>query len=200
MALLSYLEKGRTEAGCDEAGRGCLAGAVYAAAAIWPAELHHELLTDSKKLTHKQRMSMREFILDNALDCAIRSCSPAEIDAINILKASFKAMHKAIDALTLPPEHLLIDGHMFTPYPDLEHTCIVKGDGKYFSIAAASILAKTERDLYMIELSEKYPQYGWEKNKGYPTRQHIEAIKKYGYTPEHRKSFHVKSLEQPELF
>lgn len=198
--LQAYHTKARVEAGCDEAGRGCLAGPVYAAAVIWPTDLNHPLLNDSKKLNHKTRMELREFIMDNSLSFSIASCSVEEIDEINILNASFLAMHRAINTLTVRPDHLLIDGHMFNAYPDIEHDCIVKGDGKFLSIAAASILAKTERDLYMMRLAEQFPHYGWESNKGYATASHINGIKAHGFTTYHRKSFHVKSIEQPELF
>lgn len=200
MALATFMYENLLEAGCDEAGRGCLAGPVYAAAVIWPVDLKHKFLDDSKKLNHKTRMELRSFIMENATAYSIHSCGVEEIDEINILKASFKAMHKAIDSLSPIPDHLLIDGHMFTQYPDIDHSCIVKGDAKYASIAAASILAKTERDLYMISLAEKFPEYQWESNKGYATASHIEAIRQHGFTVHHRKTFHVKSIEQPELF
>ncbi len=198
--MKTFFKIGQVEAGCDEAGRGCLAGPVFAAAVIWPIELKHELLNDSKKLSHKTRMELRSFIMENARDYSIASCSVQEIDEINILNASFVAMHKAISKLSVVPEFLLIDGHMFNRYKGIDHICIIEGDGKYASIAAASILAKTERDLYMQNLSVEYPEYSWASNKGYATKAHVDAIRKHGYTKHHRKSFHVKSLEQPKLF
>ncbi|MDR2775865.1 MAG: ribonuclease HII [Tannerella sp.] len=187
--LLPYLKKERTEAGCDEAGRGCLAGAVYAAAVILPPEFRNENLNDSKQLTEKQRETLRPIIENEAIAWAIGIATPEEIDRINILNASFLAMHRAIKQLQVAPEHLLIDGNRFTPYPDIPHTTIVKGDGKYLSIAAASILAKTHRDEYMDSLNDKYPAYAWNKNKGYPTKAHRDAIRMHGTTPCHRKSF-----------
>ena len=187
--LLQYLEKGRIEAGCDEAGRGCLAGAVYAAAVILPPDFYNETLNDSKQLTEKQREAMRHIIESEAISWAVGIVTPEEIDRINILKASFLAMHRAIEQLNTVPGHLLIDGNRFTPYPGIRHTTIVKGDGKYLSIAAASILAKTHRDEYMNKLDTEYPDYLWYKNKGYPTKDHREAIRLYGTTPYHRKSF-----------
>lgn len=189
--LLPYLHKGLVEAGCDEAGRGCLAGAVYAAAVILPADYENELLNDSKKLTEKQRYRLREMVEHDALAWAVGVVTPEEIDRINILNASFLAMHRAVDQLTLRPQHLLIDGNRFNPYPGIPHTTVVKGDGKYLSVAAASILAKTYRDDYMNRLHEEYPQYDWVGNKGYPTKKHREAIKHYGPTPYHRISFNL---------
>lgn len=189
--LLPYLHKGLVEAGCDEAGRGCLAGAVYAAAVILPADYENELLNDSKKLTEKQRYRLREMVEHDALAWAVGVVTPEEIDRINILNASFLAMHRAVDQLTLRPQHLLIDGNRFNPYPGIPHTAVVKGDGKYLSVAAASILAKTYRDDYMNRLHEEYPQYDWAGNKGYPTKKHREAIKRYGPTPYHRISFNL---------
>lgn len=189
--LLPYLHKGLVEAGCDEAGRGCLAGAVYAAAVILPADYENELLNDSKKLTEKQRYRLREMVEHDALAWAVGAVTPEEIDRINILNASFLAMHRAVDQLTLRPQHLLIDGNRFNPYPGIPHTTVVKGDGKYLSVAAASILAKTYRDDYMNRLHEEYPQYDWAGNKGYPTKKHREAIKRYGPTPYHRISFNL---------
>lgn len=197
--LLPYLRKGRIEAGCDEAGRGCLAGAVYAASVILPSGFRNEMLDDSKKLSEKQRYALREVIIKEAIAWAVGIVSPEEIDRINILNASFLAMHRAIHALKVRPEHLLIDGNRFTPYPDIRHTTIVKGDGKYLSIAAASILAKTFRDDYMNELAEEYPWYEWQKNKGYPTRKHREAIDQYGITPYHRLSFNLTGDPQLSL-
>ena len=187
--LLPFLEKGRIEAGCDEAGRGCLAGAVYAAAVILPADYHNATLNDSKQLTEKQREILRPVIEREAITWAVGIVSPEEIDRINILKASFLAMHRAVEQLKNIPDHLLIDGNRFTPYPGIRHTTIVKGDGKYLSIAAASILAKTHRDEYMRRLDAEYPDYFWSANKGYPTEAHREAIRTHGTTPYHRKSF-----------
>ena len=197
--LLPYLNADLTEAGCDEAGRGCLAGAVYAAAVILPAGYENELLNDSKKLTEKQRYRLREVIERDALAWAVGVVTPEEIDRINILNASFLAMHRAGEQLALRPQHLLIDGNRFNPYPGSSHTVVVKGDGKYLSIAAASILAKTYRDDYMNRLHEEYPQYDWMKNKGYPTKRHREAIKRYGLTPYHRMSFNLLGDGQLEL-
>ena len=187
--LLPYLEKGQIEAGCDEAGRGCLAGAVYAAAVILPPDFRNELLNDSKQLTEKQRESLRPIIESEAIAWAVGIVSPEEIDRINILNASFLAMHRAIEQLKITPEHLLIDGNRFTPYPGIRYTTIVKGDGKYLSIAAASILAKTHRDEYMFELDSEHPVYSWRQNKGYPTIAHRNAIRQHGSTAFHRKSF-----------
>lgn len=194
--LLPYLHPELTEAGCDEAGRGCLAGAVYAAAVILPHGFHNELLNDSKQLSEKQRYALREVIEKEATAWAIGVVSPEEIDKINILNASFLAMHRAIDQLKVQPQHLLIDGNRFNKYRDLPHTTIIKGDGKYLSIAAASILAKTYRDDYMKGLHEEYPQYDWKGNKGYPTRKHRAAIARYGITPYHRKTFNLLGNEQ----
>lgn len=189
--LLPFLHKDTIEAGCDEAGRGCLAGAVFAAAVILPADFRNEMLNDSKKLTEKQRYELRDIVENNALAWAVGIVTPEEIDKINILNASFLAMHRAVDQLELRPQHLLVDGNRFNPYPGVPHTTIVKGDGKYLSIAAASILAKTYRDDYMNRLAEEFPMYDWKKNKGYPTKKHREAIKKYGTTPYHRVSFNL---------
>ncbi|MBU3855510.1 MULTISPECIES: ribonuclease HII [Bacteroides] len=189
--LLPYLHKDLIEAGCDEAGRGCLAGAVFAAAVILPADFRNEMLNDSKKLTEKQRYELRKVVEAEALAWAVGVVEPAEIDAINILNASFLAMHRAVGQLKMRPQHLLVDGNRFTPYPGIPHTTVVKGDGKYLSIAAASILAKTYRDDYMNRLAAEYPAYGWKKNKGYPTKKHREAIKAYGTTPYHRMSFNL---------
>ena len=189
--LLPYLNADQIEAGCDEAGRGCLAGAVYAAAVILPKDFRNEQLNDSKQLTEHQRYALRSVIEREALAWAIGVVSPEEIDRINILNASFLAMHRAIDALSLRPQHLLIDGNRFKKYQDLPHTTVVKGDGKYLSIAAASILAKTYRDDYMNRLHEEYSVYGWDKNKGYPTRQHRAAIAAHGTTPYHRMTFNL---------
>ncbi len=196
--LQRYLIEGRVEAGCDEAGRGCLAGPVTAAAVILPAAFASELINDSKQLTERQREALRPVIEREALAWAVAHVSPAEIDRINILQASILAMHRAIDQLEVRPETLLIDGNRFTPYPGIPHTTIVKGDGKMLSIAAASILAKTHRDEVMRQLAQEYPGYGWEGNKGYPTREHRDAIRRLGTTPHHRRSFTL--LPQPTLF
>lgn len=189
--LLPYLQENRIEAGCDEAGRGCLAGAVYAAAVILPPDFKNEMLNDSKQLTEKQRYALRSLIEESALAWAVGIVSPEEIDQINILNASFLAMHRAIDQLKIRPEHLLIDGNRFNPYPNISHTTIVKGDGKYLSIAAASILAKTYRDDYMNQLHREYPVYDWDHNKGYPTKKHRAAIAEHGISPYHRKSYNL---------
>ncbi len=196
--LQRYLIEGRVEAGCDEAGRGCLAGPVTAAAVILPVEFASELINDSKQLTERQREALRPVIEREALAWAVAHVSPAEIDRINILRASILAMHRAIDQLQVRPEALLIDGNRFTPYPGIPHTTIVKGDGKMLSIAAASILAKTHRDEVMRQLAQEFPGYGWEGNKGYPTRDHRDAIRRLGATPHHRRSFTL--LPQPTLF
>ena len=179
------------EAGLDEVGRGCLAGPVVAAAVILPADYSHGLLNDSKQLTAQQRMLIGEDIIREAIDWAIAEVSHEEIDRINILKASFLAMHRAVDRLKTAPEHLLVDGNRFTPYPLLPHTCIVKGDSQYCSIAAASVLAKNYRDRLMGDLAREYPQYGWEHNVGYPTIAHRRALLEFGITPYHRKSFRL---------
>ena len=189
--LLPYLHKDLIEAGCDEAGRGCLAGAVYAAAVILPKDFENEELNDSKQLTEKQRYKLREVIEQNALAWAVGVVSPEEIDKINILNASFLAMHRAINSLKIRPEFLLIDGNRFNKYEDIPHQTIIKGDGKYLSIAAASILAKTYRDDYMNKLDKEYPQYDWRKNKGYPTKKHRQAIQDYGVTPYHRMTYNL---------
>lgn len=177
------------EAGCDEAGRGCLAGAVFAAAVILPADFKNPDLNDSKQLSEKRRYALRPVIEREAIAWAVGVVSPEEIDRMNILRASFLAMHRAIERLEVRPEHLLIDGNRFTPYPGIPHTTVVKGDGKYLSIAAASVLAKTYRDDYMNELALEYPAYHWSDNKGYPTQAHREAIRTHGVTPYHRKTF-----------
>lgn len=187
--LLPYLEANRIEAGCDEAGRGCLAGSVFAAAVILPPDFKNDDLNDSKQLSEKKRYALRPIIEKEAIAWAVGIVTPEEIDRINILKASFLAMHRAIDQLTVKPHHLLIDGNRFTPYPEISHTTVVKGDGKYLSIAAASILAKTYRDDYMDALAQEYPGYHWTENKGYPTKAHREAIRQLGITPYHRKTF-----------
>lgn len=197
--LLPYLHEDLIEAGCDEAGRGCLAGAVYAAAVILPPDFRNELLNDSKQLTERQRYDLRPVIQREALAWAVGVVAPQEIDEINILNASFLAMHRAVDALKVRPQHLLIDGNRFRPYSGIPHTTVVKGDGKYLSIAAASVLAKTYRDDYMLRLHAEYPDYGWDRNKGYPTREHRAAIALHGTTPYHRRSFNLLGDGQLEL-
>ncbi|MDL2278369.1 ribonuclease HII [Parabacteroides sp. OttesenSCG-928-G07] len=187
--LLPFLQAGRLEAGCDEAGRGCLAGSVFAAAVILPPDFQSEILNDSKQLSEKKRYMLRPVIEQEALAWAVGVVTPEEIDRINILNASFLAMHRAIDQLKIKPEHLLIDGNRFNPYPSILHSTVIKGDGKYLSIAAASVLAKTYRDDYMEELAAQYPDYEWQQNKGYPTLAHREAIRRLGITPFHRKTF-----------
>ena len=179
------------EAGCDEAGRGCLAGSVFAAAVILPKDYVNEELNDSKKLTEKSRYALREIIQRDALAWAVGIFTADEIDKINILNASILAMHRALDQLKLRPEYIIVDGNRFKKYGEIPYTTIVKGDGKYLSIAAASVLAKTYRDDYMNELAEQYPQYDWKNNKGYPTKKHRAAIKEYGITPFHRKSYNL---------
>ena len=189
--LESCYYKGKIEAGCDEAGRGCLAGSVYAAAVILPPDYQNELLNDSKQLTEKRRYELREIIERDAVAWAVGIVTPEEIDKINILNASILAMHRALDQLKVRPEAIIVDGNRFKPYQKLPYTTIVKGDGKYLSIAAASILAKTYRDDYMNQLAKEYPLYDWLSNKGYPTKKHREAIKQYGITPYHRKSYNL---------
>lgn len=189
--LKSHYYEGLIEAGCDEAGRGCLAGSVYAAAVILPSDYQNELLNDSKKLTAKKRYALREEIERDAIAWAVGIVTPEEIDKINILNASFLAMHRALDQLQVRPEAVIVDGNRFKSYQDLPSTAIVKGDGKYLSIAAASILAKTYRDDYMLSLAEEYPQYDWQSNMGYPTKKHRQAILEYGITPYHRKSYNL---------
>ena len=189
--LASHYYAGKLEAGCDEAGRGCLAGSVYAAAVIFPEDYQNDELNDSKQLTDKRRKQLREIIQRDAVAWAVGIVTPEEIDRINILNASILAMHRALDQLKVRPEAIIVDGNRFKPYQQLPHTTIVKGDGKYLSIAAASILAKTYRDDYMDELAKEYPQYDWLSNKGYPTKKHREAIRQYGITPYHRKSFNM---------
>ncbi|MGL1889543.1 MAG: ribonuclease HII [Reichenbachiella sp.] len=197
MALLSFFKEGVIEAGCDEAGRGCLAGPVVAGAAIMPPDYTHPVLNDSKKLSLKQRNAIKGDIKNDAIAWGIGVVSPEEIDDINILNASFLAMHRAVDAMAQKPELLLIDGNRFNPYAGIDHETIIKGDGKYFSIAAASVLAKTFRDELMEEYAVEYPEYGWERNAGYPTKMHRAAIKAYGPTPLHRMTFQLlpKQLE-----
>lgn len=194
MLKLCYT-KNILEAGCDEAGRGCLAGAVFAAAVILPSHFKNELLNDSKKLNAQTRNELRTIIENEALAFSVKKVSAKEIDKINILNASIKAMHLAIADLKMTPQHLLIDGNRFKAYLGIPHTCIIKGDGKYMNIAAASILAKTYRDEYMLKLDKKYPQYHWKKNKAYGTLEHRKAIETFGYSIEHRKSFVLKKKE-----
>ena len=196
MLTLKYF-KDKVEAGCDEAGRGCLAGPVFAAAVILPEDFSNEMLNDSKQLSEKKRDQLRQIIEKEALAWAVAQVDNEEIDQINILNASITAMHRALDALTVTPERILVDGNRFKPYRDIAHHCIVKGDGKYMAIAAASILAKTHRDEYMRQLHEQYPVYDWQRNKGYPTAAHREQIRQHGITPYHRKSFTLldKQLE-----
>ena len=205
--LKQHYYEGVIEAGCDEAGRGCLAGSVYAAAVILPPDYVNEDLNDSKQLTDRRRKKLREQIERDAIAWAVGIVTPEEIDKINILNASFLAMHRALDQLKVRPEAVIVDGNRFKPYtpplPEggnpLPYTCIVKGDGKYLSIAAASILAKTYRDDYMDRLAEEYPQYDWQSNKGYPTKKHREAIRQFGITPYHRKSYNLLGDGQLEI-
>ena len=196
--LLPYLEPGRLEAGCDEAGRGCLAGPVFAAAVILPDGYTNDLFNDSKKLSEHARDALRPVIERDALAWAVGIVDNDEIDHINILQASFLAMHRAVDGLSVRPDFLLIDGNRFRPYDGISHQCIVKGDGKMMSIAAASILAKTHRDEFMKRIHEEFPQYGWIVNKGYPTKAHRVAIARFGATPYHRHTFRL--LAEPSLF
>jgi len=189
--LKKYYKQGILEAGCDEAGRGCLAGPVFAAAVILPEDFSNEKLNDSKQLSEKAREELRPVIEKESLAWSVASVSAKEIDEINILKASWLAMHRAIEKLSIIPEYLLIDGNRFNTYKNIPHSCIIKGDGKYLSIAAASVLAKTYRDDFMLKIDKDFPDYFWRKNKGYPTKQQREAIKKYGATKWHRKSFRL---------
>lgn len=197
--LLNYLHPDLVEAGCDEAGRGPLAGPVFAAAVILPKDFHHPLLNDSKKMSEKAREELRPIIEREAIAWAVEEVSAREIDTINILNASITGMQRAVRRLEVKPEFLLIDGNNFKPFDGYEYQCVVKGDAKFTSIAAASVLAKTYRDEYMRKLAQEFPQYGWDRNMGYPTKEHVEAIIRHGYTPHHRKSFHLKQLE-PTLF
>lgn len=197
--LEKHYYEGLVEAGCDEAGRGCLAGSVFAAAVILPPDYENELLNDSKKLSDRKRKQLREIIEHDAVDWAVGIVEPGEIDEINILNASILAMHRALDQLKVRPEAMIVDGNRFKPYRDLPYTTIVKGDGKYLSIAAASILAKTYRDDYMDRLAEDYPQYDWKSNKGYPTKKHRQAIRECGITPFHRRSFTLLPPEELTL-
>ena len=194
MLELKY-DKIRIEAGCDEAGRGCLAGPVFAAAVILPYDFSNELLNDSKQLTEKQRDQLRPVIEKEALAWAVASLDNHEIDEINILNASIAAMHRALDQLSVKPQHIIVDGNRFKKYKDTDHLCIVKGDGKYMSIAAASVLAKTHRDEYMEKLHEQFPVYNWKQNKGYPTQEHRDKIKEFGITDFHRKSFNLADTQ-----
>ena len=196
--LQSFLIAGRVEAGCDEAGRGCLAGPVTAAAVILPPDFSNELLNDSKQLTERQRDRLRPIIEREAVAWAVAMVSPQEIDRMNILRASITAMHRALDQLSVRPEAILVAGNSFYPYHDIPHNTIVKGDGKLMSIAAASVLAKTHRDELMRRLDEEFPQYGWAKNKGYPTPDHRAAIAAHGVSPHHRRTFQL--LPQPTVF
>lgn len=189
--LKRYFKKGVTEAGCDEAGRGCLAGPVFAASVILRPDFSHPLLNDSKQVSEADRYALRPIVEANAIAWAVAMTDHEEIDRINILKASFKAMHMAIDSLTVRPELLLIDGHIFPPYFGIVHQCVVKGDATYASIAAASILAKTYRDDYMLKIHEEYPVYGWNDNKGYGTAYHRNSIREHGLSPYHRKTFGI---------
>lgn len=189
--LLPFYNEGLVEAGCDEAGRGCLAGSVYAAAVILPPDYNNKKLNDSKQLTAKKRYELREEIMRDAIAWAVGIVTPKEIDEMNILRASITAMHRAIDGLSVKPEALIIDGNRFYKYENIPHTTIVKGDGKYLSIAAASILAKTFRDDYMVQLHKEYPFYGWDHNAGYPTKEHRSGIEAHGTTPYHRMSFNL---------
>ena len=197
--LKQYRTEGVIEAGCDEAGRGCLAGDVYAAAVILPPDFQNELLNDSKQLNEAQRYQLREIIEREATAWAVGIVTAEEIDKINILRASILAMHRAIDGLKIRPEHLLVDGNKFTPYPGITHNTVVKGDATYMSIAAASILAKTYRDDYMLRIAEEYPMYDWKSNKGYPTAKHRAAIREYGTTPYHRMTFNLLDEEPKQL-
>lgn len=197
--LLPFYTPGIIEAGCDEAGRGCLAGSVYAAAVVLPPDYHNEKLNDSKQLTAKQRYALREEIEHDAVAWSLGIVTAKEIDEMNILRASITAMHRAIDGLKVRPQHLIIDGNRFYPYPNIPHNTVVKGDGKYLSIAAASILAKTYRDDYMKKLHEEYPFYGWDHNAGYPTKEHRKGIEIHGTTPYHRMTFNLTGTTQLEL-
>ena len=197
--LASHYYEGKIEAGCDEAGRGCLAGSVYAAAVILPPDYQNELLNDSKQLTEKKRYQLRDIIEQDAVAWAVGIVTPQEIDRINILNASILAMHRALDQLKVRPEAIIVDGNRFKPYQQIPATTIVKGDGKYLSIAAASILAKTYRDDYMNQLALEYPQYDWLSNKGYPTKKHRDAIRQFGITPYHRRSYNLLGTEELTL-
>ena len=195
----NFMNPDLIEAGCDEAGRGPLAGPVFAAAVILPKDFYHPQLNDSKKMTEKAREELRPIIEREAIAWAVVEVSAEEIDTINILNASITGMQRAVRKLSIKPEFLLIDGNRFKPFDDYKYQCVVKGDATYASIAAASVLAKTYRDEYMRQLAQEFPQYGWERNMGYPTKEHVQAIIEHGYTQHHRKSFHLKQLE-PTLF
>ncbi len=199
ISLLPYMTEGLIEAGLDEAGRGPLAGPVFAAAVILPRDFHHPLLNDSKQMTQKARETLRPIIEKEAVSWAVEAVSPQEIDQINILAASITGMQRAVRRLTVKPQLLLVDGNKFKPFDGYAYKTVVHGDATYASIAAASVLAKTWRDEYMVKLAAEFPQYGWDRNMGYPTPEHIEAVRKYGLTPHHRRSFHPKELE-PTLF
>ena len=197
--LKQFQTEGIIEAGCDEAGRGCLAGDVYAAAVILPADFKNDLLNDSKQLNEAQRYQLRDIIEREAVAWAVGIVTAEEIDKINILRASILAMHRAVDALKVRPEHLLIDGNKFSPYPGITHNTVVKGDATFMSIAAASILAKTYRDDYMLRIAQEYPMYDWQSNKGYPTAKHRAAIREHGTTPYHRMTFNLLGEEPKQL-
>ena len=199
IALKTYLHEDLLEAGCDEAGRGPLAGPVYAAAVILPKDFHHPLLNDSKQMSRKARETLRPIIEKEAIAWAVEAVSAEEIDEINILAASIAGMQRAVARLKVRPQFLLVDGNRFKPFRGIPYKTVVHGDAIYAPIAAASVLAKTYRDEFMEKLAKDYPQYGWDRNMGYPTKEHIEAIRQYGYTPWHRRSFHPKELE-PTLF
>jgi len=189
--LLSFYNENTVEAGCDEAGRGCLAGPVFAAAVILPPQFENEILNDSKMLTERQRVELRPIIEKEALAWAVEAVSNDEIDEVNILNASFLAMNRAVQKLKIQPAHLLIDGNRFRPQTNIPFTCMIKGDGRFLSIAAASVLAKTYRDDFMETIHAEFPAYDWRKNKGYPTQKHRDAIRKYGITKHHRKTFRL---------
>lgn len=195
VGLKPFYKSGLIEAGCDEAGRGCLAGPVYAAAVILPSDFHNSLLNDSKQLSEKQRYQLRPVIEKEAIAWGVGIVTNNEVDQINVLQAAYLAMHRAVDKLKIVPEHLIIDGNRFKPYKKMPYECIVKGDGKYFSIAAASVLAKTYRDDFMLKIAKEYPEYVWEQNKGYPTKAHRDAIRKLGTTPYHRLTFRLLSKQ-----
>jgi len=197
--LKSHYYNGMVEAGCDEAGRGCLAGSVYAAAVILPPDYENSELNDSKQLTERRRYALRQQIEQDAVSWAVGVVTPEEIDRINILNASILAMHRALDQLSVKPQAVIVDGNRFKPYHDLPYTTIVKGDGKYLSIAAASILAKTYRDDYMNEQAQRYPDYDWQSNKGYPTARHRQAIRDHGITPLHRRSYNLLGTGELDL-
>lgn len=197
--LKKHFYNGKVEAGCDEAGRGCLAGSVFAAAVILPPDYDNPDLNDSKQLTERQRNLLRQQIVHDAVAWAVGEVTPEEIDQLNILRASFLAMHRALDQLSVRPQAIIVDGNRFVPYHDIPYTTIVKGDAQYQSIAAASILAKTFRDDYMTRLSAEYPSYDWQTNKGYPTAKHRAAIRTYGITPYHRRSYNLLGNEELAL-